>query len=181
MFVFPTLIECGDFCLAKIAPTDENAQKLFSVVDTNRDFLGEFLEWVDNFDLARAAQNVEKTAAADKLSYFILSGDQIIGKIGFTEIDDNSGELSYWLAHSFNGRGIMSRALREVECLAFETVGLARVQMTVDARNIRSCALLLRAGYTEEGLLRKYFLLRGELRDMKMFSKLKSEWKKGGV
>ena len=170
---FPHSINMGDFRLVKLDPTVENAERLLSVINDNREFLGEFLEWVDGYSTAdKTLANIEKSFGDDKCAYFIMVGDDIVGKIGFVDTDDNMGEISYWLAHGFNGRGIMTRALNKLTEMGFVNMGLQRVQLTLDKQNIRSAAVALRCGYDCEGVLRKYFVLRGQPRDMKMFSKV---------
>jgi ribosomal-protein-serine acetyltransferase len=173
MKTFPHRIDMGDFSLIKLAPTTENAERLLSVINANREFLGEFLEWVDGYTTVdKTLANIKKSYGDDKCSYFIMVADDIVGKISFVDTDDNMGEISYWLAHGFNGRGIMTRALNKLTEMGFADMGLKRIQLTIDAKNIPSAAVALRCGYECEGVLRKYFVLRGVPRDMKMFSKV---------
>lgn len=170
---FPRFIDISDFRLVKLEPTAENAERLLSVINDNREFLGEFLEWVDDYTTTdKTLANIEKSFGDDKCAYFIMVGDDIAGKVGFVDTDDNMGEISYWLAHECNGRGIMTRALNKLTEMGFVDMGLKRVQLTLDKQNIRSAAVALRCGYECEGVLRKYFILRGEPRDMKMFAKV---------
>ena len=173
MVSFPHIIDMGDFRLVKLEPTAQNAERLLSVINANREFLGEFLEWVDGYTTTdKTLANIEKSYGDDKCSYFIMVADDIVGKISFVDTDDNMGEISYWLAHGFNGRGIMTRALNKLTEMGFRDMGLKRIQLTIDAKNIPSAAVALRCGYECEGVLRKYFVLRGVPRDMKMFSKV---------
>lgn len=173
MVSFPRIIDMGDFQLVKLEPTAENAERLLAVINANREFLGEFLEWVDGYTTTdKTLANIEKSYGDDKCAYFIMVDDKIAGKISFVDTDDNMGEISYWLAHGFNGRGIMTRALNKLTEMGFADMGLKRIQLTIDAQNIPSAAVALRCGYECEGVLRKYFVLRGEPRDMKMFSKV---------
>lgn len=166
-------IDMGDFRLDKLEPTVENAERLLSVINANREFLGEFLEWVDGYTTTdKTLANIKKSYGDDKCGYFIMVDGEIAGKIGFVDTDDNMGEISYWLAHGFNGRGIMTRALNKLTEIGFANMGLNRIQLTLDKQNIRSAAVALRCGYECEGILRKYFVLRGQPRDMKMFSKV---------
>ncbi len=170
---FPRNIDMSDFQLVKLEPTTANAERLLSVINANREFLGEFLEWVDGYTTTdKTLANIEKSYGDDKCSYFIMVADDIVGKISFVDTDDNMGEISYWLAHGFNGRGIMTRALNKLTEMGFRDMGLKRIQLTIDAKNIPSAAVALRCGYVCEGILRKYFVLRGVPRDMKMFSKV---------
>jgi RimJ/RimL family protein N-acetyltransferase len=60
---------------------------------------------------------------------------------------------------------------------AFETLGLARVELRTDALNARSRAAILRLGAVEEGTLRRHLRTdRGRLRDTVYFSILDDEW-----
>ena len=170
---FPRNIDMSDFRLVKLEPTTANAERLLSVINANREFLGEFLEWVDGYTTTdKTLANIEKSYGDDKCAYFIMVDGEIAGKIGFVDTDDNMGEISYWLAHGFNGRGIMTRALNKLTEMGFADMGLQRIQLTLDKQNIRSAAVALRCGYDCEGVLRKYFVLRGQPRDMKMFAKV---------
>jgi ribosomal-protein-serine acetyltransferase len=170
---FPRNIDMSDFRLVKLEPTTANAERLLAAMNENREFLAEFLEWVDGYTTTeKALANIEKSYGDDKCAYFIMVADDIVGKIGFVDSDDNMGEISYWLAHGFNGRGIMTRALNKLTEMGFADMGLKRIQLTIDAKNIPSAAVALRCGYECEGVLRKYFVLRGVPRDMKMFSKV---------
>ena len=170
---FPRNIDMSDFRLVKLEPTTANAERLLAAMNENREFLAEFLEWVDSYTTTeKALANIEKSYGDDVCAYFIMVADDIVGKIGFVDSDDNMGEISYWLAHGFNGRGIMTRALNKLTEMGFRDMGLKRIQLTIDAKNILSAAVALRCGYECEGVLRKYFVLRGVPRDMKMFSKI---------
>ena len=170
---FPHIIDMGDFRLVKLEPTTANAERLLAAMNENREFLAEFLEWVDSYTTTeKALANIEKSYGDDKCAYFIMVDGEIAGKIGFVDSDDNMGEISYWLAHGFNGRGIMTRALNKLTEMGFADMRLQRIQLTLDKQNIRSAAVALRCGYECEGVLRKYFVLRGDPRDMKIFSKV---------
>ena len=170
---FPRNIDMSDFQLVKLEPTTANAERLLAAMNENREFLAEFLEWVDSYTTTeKALANIEKSYGDNVCAYFIMVADDIVGKIGFVDSDDNMGEISYWLAHKYNGRGIMTRALNKLTEMCFADMGLKRIQLTIDAKNIPSAAVALRCGYECEGILRKYFVLRGVPRDMKMFSKV---------
>ena len=170
---FPRNIDMSDFRLVKLEPTTANAERLLAAMNENREFLAEFLEWVDSYTTTeKALANIEKSYGDNVCAYFIMVAGDIVGKIGFVDSDDNMGEISYWLAHGFNGRGIMTRALNKLTEMGFADMGLKRIQLTIDAKNIPSAAVALRCGYECEGVLRKYFVLRGVPRDMKMFAKV---------
>jgi len=174
MAKFPEKIDCNDFTLVKLEPTATNAHILLATINQNREFLGRFLEWVDAYtNIDKALANITKSYPTDKCAYFITVNNDIAGKISFVDVDNNMGEISYWLIPTYNGRGIMTRALTRLTQKGFDTLKLNRVQLTIDADNTASAAVAKRAGFACEGILRKYFLLRGVPRDMKMFARVK--------
>ncbi len=60
---------------------------------------------------------------------------------------------------------------------AFETLGMNRVQLKTDARNVRSQRAIERLGAVKEGVLRKYQIMGdGYVRDTAMYSIVAAEW-----
>ncbi|KYP81923.1 GNAT family acetyltransferase [Ferroacidibacillus organovorans] len=59
----------------------------------------------------------------------------------------------------------------------FETLGMVRVQLKTDARNVRSQQAIARIGATKEGILRKHRILHdGYIRDTVYYSIIDEEW-----
>lgn len=63
---------------------------------------------------------------------------------------------SSWLAASAQGRGINTEAKLLLFEHAFTTLGVARVDLTTDARNRRSRAAIENVGATLDGVLRRW-------------------------
>ena len=87
--------------------------------------------------------------------------------------NDKRGEIGYWLSRDAMGRGIMTRAVGALEQYGFDAPGLNRIEIHVDTENQPSQAVAMRAGYTREGVLRKFMLLHGMPRDIVVFAKTK--------
>jgi RimJ/RimL family protein N-acetyltransferase len=86
-----------------------------------------------------------------------------------------------WLAASAQGTGINTEAKFLLFAYAFETLGVARVDLKTDARNTRSRRAIERLGTHFEGVLRSWSPSwapgeEGLLRDSAMFSVLVGEW-----
>lgn len=86
-----------------------------------------------------------------------------------------------WLAASAQGSGINAEAKVLLFAYAFETLGVARVDLKTDARNGRSCRAIERLGARFEGVLRSWSPSwapgeEGLLRDSAMFSVVAAEW-----
>jgi RimJ/RimL family protein N-acetyltransferase len=88
---------------------------------------------------------------------------------------------STWLAASAQGTGVNAEAKLLLFQHAFATWGVARVDLTTDARNARSRAAIEAVGATFEGVLRRWSASRapgeeGLLRDTAVYSILAEEW-----
>jgi RimJ/RimL family protein N-acetyltransferase len=86
-----------------------------------------------------------------------------------------------WLGASAQGAGINAEAKFLLFTYAFETLGVARVDLKTDARNARSRRALERLGAHFEGVLRSWSASwapgeEGLLRDSAMFSVIAAEW-----
>lgn len=90
--------------------------------------------------------------------------------------EHQKAEIGYVLNRKFWGAGIATEALQEVLSYSFGVLQLNRIEGGCDLDNIGSEKVMLKAGMTFEGVLRKNERIKGEFRDTKIFSILKSEF-----
>ncbi len=92
----------------------------------------------------------------------------LVGVINLSEIvlgAFRSAYLGYWGYEATGGRGLMTDALRAAARYAFDELGLHRVEANVQPGNVRSIALVRRAGFTKEGFSPSYLFIDGAWRD----------------
>jgi len=158
----------------------DDAEEAFAEVDQNRDRLRHWLPWVDltqSPDDIRAF--IERCAASEgkQRSFGIYVDGVLAGNIGLSVDEDNTGEIGFWIAGAFEGRGLVTGAARAMIRLGFEERGLRRIQLTAAVENERSRAVAVRLGMTEEGVLRKAGRIREDrYLDLVMYSVLREEW-----
>jgi RimJ/RimL family protein N-acetyltransferase len=70
----------------------------------------------------------------------------------------------------------MGEALTALLDSAFGSMGLRRIEAEVNTRNRPSAALLLRLGFTKEGVLRERWISKGRAADVEMYGLLRHEW-----
>jgi len=70
------------------------------------------------------------------------------------------------------GRVLMTEAVGLAERHAFDTLGLHRAEANVQPGNARSIELILRPGFTQEGLSPRYLRIGGEWRDHERWARL---------
>ena len=92
-----------------------------------------------------------------------------------TDVYRRSGELGYWLAEPFWGRGIMTWAVEEICREAFAAFDIVRIFAEPYAYNTGSRRVLEKAGFTLEGVLRRSVLKNGRMHDSCIYALLREE------
>ncbi len=102
----------------------------------------------------------------------------VIGCVGLESISKKHRccEAGYWLWKRNRGKGVMSEAVSLAVRFAFEELKLVRVHAHVMAGNEASSGVLLKCGFTQEGLLRKRIKHRGRWKDLLQYAILREEW-----
>ncbi|KAG4210229.1 hypothetical protein ERO13_A02G033501v2 [Gossypium hirsutum] len=110
----------------------------------------------------------------------ICIDDRPVGAISVSANSGNDkcrGELGYVLASKYWGKGIVTRAVKMVvDTIFVEWPHLERLEALVDVENVGSQRELEKAGFQREGVLRKYFIVKGRSRDRVMFSFLSTDY-----
>lgn len=97
----------------------------------------------------------------------------LAGRIALTNIERGpfqNGRFGYWIGEPFQGRGLMTEALKLAVTHCFLPLeqgglGLHRVCANIVPRNFRSRNLLERVGFLEEGFSPKYLQIQGVWED----------------
>ncbi|CAM4196885.1 GNAT family N-acetyltransferase [Bacillus paramycoides] len=106
--------------------------------------------------------------------------DQLIGTCGFHLINNhhNRAEIGYELDDTYWGQGYATEALQAMLAYGFEKLNFIRIAAVVYIENEASRNLLKKAGFQEEGLLRKYMIQNDVAHDTVVYSLLKEDWQK---
>ena len=100
---------------------------------------------------------------------------RLIGTVGFNRIERSRGrwgEIAYDLARDQWGRGVMSAILPAILARGFKDWELLRLEAMVTVGNDRSCALLQRMGFRQEGVLARRGWWKGRAWDQLVFARL---------
>lgn len=102
-----------------------------------------------------------------------LAGGISIGNIRYGVAQ--CGQIGYWMGERFAGLGLMRESLDLVTGFAFDTLRLHRLEAACIPDNERSIALLEKAGFRREGLLRSYLKINGVWQDHFLYALLSGE------
>jgi [ribosomal protein S5]-alanine N-acetyltransferase len=117
--------------------------------------------------------DLEQHDLGAKLPHVIL-GDagQVVGRItlnGIVRSVFQSCSMGYWVGASHNGRGYATAAVREIVRVAFEELGLHRVQAETLLHNVRSQRVLEHNGFVRFGMAPAYLKIAGRWQDHAMY------------
>lgn len=79
------------------------------------------------------------------------------------------------------GRGYVSEATRLLIEHLFKAHQYHRLELLMDPCNLASERIAQKCGFTEEGTLRQAFFINGTIRDAKLYSLLRPEWRAAGA
>jgi ribosomal-protein-alanine N-acetyltransferase len=83
--------------------------------------------------------------------------------------------LGYWIGERFARQGYMFTAVKALLPFIFSTLGLHRIEAACLPENAPSRSLLMKAGFREEGLAKRYLQINGEWSDHVLFALLEDE------
>jgi ribosomal-protein-serine acetyltransferase len=138
------------------------ADEIFALTDANREFLRQWLPWLDattNADVTKGfiREQLLRFARGEAMHVTIFSGKSVAGVAGFNQIDsvNGIGYIGYWLAEKYNGKGIMTRVVSDLISIARDELGLQKVEIRCATENQRSRAIPERLGFIHEGTLHR--------------------------
>jgi ribosomal-protein-alanine N-acetyltransferase len=86
-----------------------------------------------------------------------------------------SAAIGYWIGEPYARHGHMYAALTAILPFVFQVLGLHRLEAACIPENEPSRSLLLKVGFREEGLARRYLQINGEWRDHVLYALLEDE------
>ncbi|KHL19369.1 ribosomal-protein-alanine N-acetyltransferase [Mumia flava] len=104
----------------------------------------------------------------------IAAGAEVIGMVNLNNVVRGAlqgADLGYWLAQSWNGRGLITRSVESV-CAYATALGLHRIAAGTLVDNHRSVAVLQRVGFQEIGLAPAYLRIAGRWQDHRLFQRI---------
>ena len=110
--------------------------------------------------------------------YFEHGTNNLIGHIALYAVKRlpySSAFVGYAMDEIYVGKGIVTEAVNMVVRFAFEQIGLHRVEAYVSTQNSASMRVLEKAGFQQEGLLRKLLYINGHWVDHYMYARLEDE------
>lgn len=110
----------------------------------------------------------------------VNADDEYMGTISLKHVNSQSKTAEYAISmrKTAQGGGYAKRATEQVLKMAFEEWNLNRVYLNVISDNVRAIRFYEKCGFVYEGEFRNHICIRGELKSLKWYAMLKSEYEK---
>lgn len=131
--------------------------------------------------ITTAQQELENLKAVRFLIFHDENGAVPIGKINYSQIFKGLFQacyLGYGIDKDFEGKGIMTRALRLTIDYMFNEINLHRIMANYLPDNLASARLLEKLGFVIEGTAKNYLMINGVWRDHVLTSLTNQNWVK---
>lgn len=157
--------------------TLEDTQDMFAY--TSRPDATRFLSWHPHSHIEQTESFLKTVIATygqvhTEFSWAIELKDKskMIGVIKLFDINKNNkrAEVSYILNADYQGQGYLNEAIISVIDFAFKHMQLIRVQARCTTDNLASEKVMQKAGMLREGVLKKYWILKGETKDVVLYA-----------
>jgi ribosomal-protein-serine acetyltransferase len=171
--------------LSIIVPTSEDAVELFSLVDSNRNYLKEWLPWLDNNLSVKDQLDFIGISQKDRIQgrsgiWLIKENNDLVGVISINWIDwDNkSCGLGYWISEDKVGKGIVNRCCKSLINDLISNNQIHRFVIEAAVENYASRKVAEKLGMRLEGIIKDRELLYGTYVDAALYAITAPEWEK---
>ncbi len=165
-----------------LTPKDDVA--LYKLVDANRQYLMEWLPWLDHVKSIRDSQifidtSIYRYNAQENANFAVVYKQNLIGIAGFNVLDYSNrlAAIGYWLDRQHQGLGIMTKVVNTLVDYGFTDQKLNKIEIRCAEQNKKSRAIAERLGFTFEAKIRQCEWLYDHFVDHLVYSKLACEYK----
>lgn len=157
-------------------PIIEDAEIFFRIL-TEGDFEYYYATIPESIDLERKWIERRNFKRENNLeyNYSIIYNNTVVGGCEIRVYQDapHIGELGYFVDRSFFNKGIASEAVKELEKISFEKLGLVRLEIRMDPRNKASEKVAIKNNFKKEGLLKKVVKFNNDYFDNLIYAKVR--------
>lgn len=162
---------------------EEEIRPIFETINTEREYLGEWLPFVDYTLEMKDTQNFIESLTVNEtkdLTFAIYFNEKFVGLVGLKDpdYDNKKVEIGYWISEKYQHLGIVTLSCKRLIQHAFEDLGFNRIQLRAATQNIKSQKVAERLGFSREGIEREGELHKRGFVDLVVFALLKREYEK---
>jgi RimJ/RimL family protein N-acetyltransferase len=157
----------------------EDVPSFFAAIRASAQVLGRWMPWCHadySMDEAKAWLATCQAAWSQGASYpFLIIGPEsheVMGSVDINQInrDHNFGNIGYWVASAYSGKGIATAAVKLVTQFGFTEASFARLEIVTQVENIASRRVAEKVGAKLECIARNRLVGWGKSHDAAVYS-----------
>ena len=161
----------------------DDLDEIWALVDVERPRLEPWMPWTESTRTIDDQRQWLESVVHDERTLDgcgIFVDGRYVGGVGLRwDPFDVRGEIGYWIAVAYEGRGLVSRAVRALVEVGFRDLGLHRIEIRAGVGNTRSRAIPERLGFVPEGIEREGERGSNGFYDLVVYAILDDEWPPG--
>jgi len=132
---------------------EKHAKSLFALIDNSRDFLSEWLPWVESTLTWEDSHSFitfmnQQRIKDNEYGYGIFFNDKIVGHISLMHVNtDVTPEIGYWIDSSYAGKGIATNATHLLASFTVKELGVKQIVLRIKPDNIASNRVAEKVGF----------------------------------
>ncbi|MCV7532560.1 GNAT family N-acetyltransferase [Micrococcus luteus] len=160
----------------------DDAKALAALARSQREHLAPWeperpAHWFPEVGQREALEQTEHDRAADRSYAFVITDDarHLFGRLTLASVVRGAGQfcsLGYWVAREATGRGVAGSAVGQALQIAFDELGLHRVQAEILPHNHASRRVLECHRFQRYGLAPQYLRIAGRWQDHELWQLL---------
>ena len=118
-------------------------------------------------------RNRQKRKEKREFNYTVIYDGKLAGGCGLRidQFRKFQGEIGYFVDEKYWGLGIAAQAVKILEKVGFNELGLTRIEILMHTENTASEKVAIKCGYLKEGTMRKAVANGEELCDCHLYAK----------
>lgn len=159
-----------------------DAQALFAITEKNRNYLREWLPWLDRTKTVQDSEGFIKFAnqeAQDNvgMTFGVWLKSELVGVCSYQKINktNRAANIGYWISQDYAGRGLARAVTKALIANAFQGLKIHRIEIRCAEGNIGSQKVAEACGLKYEGLSRDCEWLYDHFVDHKVYAILSSD------
>lgn len=178
------VLRSGNVTLRELQPSDAQALWAFISSDEVTRFLAPPPPTVEGFERFIAWTHRQRAVGMQASLAVVVEGfDSPVGLFQLRQLEPGFGtaEWGFAIGSAFWGTGVFRTGAELMMHLAFDVVGVHRLEARACLQNTRGNAALRKIGAVQEAVLRRSFLRSGEYQDQVLWTVLGEEWRQAKV
>jgi ribosomal-protein-alanine N-acetyltransferase len=178
------VLRSGKVTLRELRSSDAQALWAFITSDEVTRFLSPPPPTVEGFERFIAWTHRQRAVGMQASLAVVVEGfDTPVGLFQLRQLEPGfrTAEWGFAIGSAFWGTGVFRTGAELMMHLAFDVVGVHRLEARACLDNARGNTALRKIGAVEEGVLRRSFLHKGEYRDQVLWTVIDEDWRRAKV